>query len=361
MREEKSGKKGITMKILFFLGSGIYLKDTCSAEMSMAKYLVDAGNEVVVCVATDVCDELKTSDLKIEIIPNMKQGLYKKDVKRILAYDYDVVFASNVEYVHFANRFAHEKGVKSVVQVLDIPEWRLVTKEGQAQWGRLLTMLKVTDTIIANTKETKRILIKLGFAAEKIELIYLGVDPLLGANVLAPKSDDSICCVSRCVFHRSLDLGLYAVSCANIKNQLKIVGPGEDTSRLVQLARMIGLNAAFLGLVSEETKVTAIRQSILGIHPSLCPSIGSMFPLESLACGKPCIVWDTPINHDIYQDYVEYAPVYDVIAFTDMIITFVHSPIYSKERGEKGKKWVLKNRTFITYAAALTEVLSCHS
>lgn len=347
------------MKILFLLGSGEHtIKDTCSAEMNMAKYLVDAGNEVVVCVATDVCDDLKNSAITLEIIPSMKRGLNNEDVKRILAYDYDVVFASNVEYVHFANYFAHEKGVKSVVQVLDIPEWRFKSKEGQAQWGKLLTLLKTIDTIVANTRETKRILVKLGFPAEKIKLIYLGIDPLLGANALAPKSDNSICCICRCVTHKTLDLGLYAVGYADVNNQLKMVGPGEDTSRLVQLASMIGLNATFLGLIPEKKKVETIRQSILGIYPSLCPTIGGMFPLEALACGKPCIVWDTQINHDLFHDYVEYAPVYDVRAFADKITTFVHSPSYSKERGEKGKKWVLKNRTFITYAAALTEVIS---
>jgi len=347
------------MKILVFLGSGEQaMKDTCSAEMNMTKYLADAGNEVVVCVATDVCDDLKNSISAIEIIPSMKRGLNSGDIKRILAYDYDVVFASNVEYVRFADYFAHEKGVKSVVQVLDIPEWRFKSKEDQARWGKLLTMLTTVDVLVANTRETKRILIKLGFPAEKIKLIYLGIDPLLGDNAIDPKSDNSICCVCRCVFHKTLDLGLYAVGCAGIDNQLKMVGSGEDASRLVQLAWMCGINADFLGLISEKKKVETIRQSILGIYPSLCPVIGGMFPLEALACGKPCIVWDTQINHDLFRDYVEYAPVYDVKAFADKITLFVHSPSYSKERGEKGKAWVLKNRTFITYAAALTEVLS---
>lgn len=345
------------MKILFF-GAGGSSKDICTVEMQMLEYLTK-DNEVIACIGQEsYCDSLnQLPNLTIEKTPDLKQGeLGNKEIASISAHDYDVVFASSTPYVGFANYFAHKKGVKSVVQVLDIPLWRLGVKSWGEKWNWLLNSLKSTDIIIANTKITKDILINLGFSQKKIKVVYIGANHRTAKKASESESDSSICCVSRCVFHRTLDLGLYAFAMAKINNQLKMIGEGGELPRLVQMVYMIRTNAVFLGFVSETRKFLEIKKSLFGILPSICPTIGSLFPLESLVCGKPCIVWDTPINRDTYRGYVEYAPLCDLKAFTDKIEFLVSNSDYREERGEIGRNWVLKNRTYELWAKKLMEI-----
>lgn len=347
------------MKILFWGSSGSPRKDTCTDEMHMARYLVGEGNEVVVCTDQDVCDELKTKNQTIMGIPNLKRGeLDKKDIETVLAYDYDVVFAASLTYAPFANFFARKKGVESIVQILDIPLWRFGLNPKGEQWQSMHPLLNSSDLIIANTKVTEDILIKMGFPKEKIKRIYIGVNHLAIEKAVGHKSDNSICCVSRCAFHKAPDLGLYAFNMADVDSPLKMIGHGEEQRRLELLAIMMNMNVKFLGFISERKKIREIKRSLFGIYPDICPTIGGLFPLESLACGKPCIVWDTEINRDRFHDCVEYVPLYDVKEFAENIEYLVNNPDYRKRRGEKGKEWVLKNRTYKLYAEKLTEVLS---
>lgn len=350
---------GYNINILFFGSAESIRADTCTDEMQMARHLVDEGNNLILCSDHNVCDKFREMNQTISIIPNLKSGkIERRVVKRILAYDYDVAFAASLSYAPLATFFAREKAVKSVVQVLDIPLWRFGLDPKGELWRTNPPLLTDTDRIIANTKVTEDILVKMGVPKAKIKRIYIGVNHHALETSARHKPEKIISCVSRCAFHKALDLGLYAFKMANVGATLNLIGHGEDRERLKLLASMLNLNAKFLGFLSERDKIDVISSSLFGIYPSICPTIGGLFPLESLACGRPCIVWDTPINHDIYGDSVEYVPLCDLKGFSEEIKYLLNNPDYRFQRAQKGKEWVLKNRTYKLYAEQLTEVLS---
>lgn len=347
------------MKILYFGSSATY-PDCRTLDVRVADYLAQKGNEVTLCVEGDIYYEKgeKNDNLVIKVMPNLeRQKMNKTMEKDILSEDYEVAFASSVTYTSFVNYFAKKKGVKSVVQVLDIPLWRLIFKQWQPLWQKHFETLKKTDIILANTPITKELLIKTGFARERVKLIYYGINSVMAQRTSKQKCDNSICSVASNKFYKGFDLALYSIKISKVENQLKIIGYGEEYPKLVQLAVMLEANAKFMGPIPDKQKFEEIKKSLFGIYLSICPTIGGLFPLESLACGKPCIVWDSPINHDIYMDYVEYVPLWDTKAMSDCIKYIVDNPDYGVKRGKKGMRWVLKNRSYETQTEQLLEIL----
>lgn len=348
------------MKILYFAPTPRTCPDSPTFEMLGAEYLMQKGNEVILCVDRDIDYEKrgKADNFTIKIIPGLEQQEIDKTMKKeILSEDYEVVVASSVTYTPFANYFAKKKGVKSIVQVLDIPSWRLYFKQWQPLWQKYFEILKGTDVIIANTPATKEVLMSVGFAKEKIKVIYFGINSVMAQGTPEQKCDNSVCTVSRCVFYKAFDLALYSLKMSEIENQLKIIGYGEEYSKLVQLGVILGANVRFMGPIPDDQKFEEIKKSLFGIYLSVCPTIGGLFPLESLACGRPCIVWDSKINHDIYRDYVEYVPLYDTKALSERIKYLVENPKYREERGREGMKWVIKNRSYETQTEQLWGIL----
>ena len=72
-----------------------------------------------------------------------------------------------------------------------------------------------------------------------------------------------------------------------------IVGGGHLKSRLEKLAENLGVHKhiTFLGLVSEEDKISAYNASDIFVMPSLAELEG-MAVLEAMACGKPVVISD---------------------------------------------------------------------
>lgn len=348
------------MKILYFAPTPRTCPDSPTFEVLGAGYLMQKGNEVTLCVDRDIRYEGGggADNFTIKIIPRLEQQEIDKTMKKeILSEDYEVVVASSVTYTPFANYFAKKKGVKSIVQVLDIPAWRLYFKQWQPLWQKYFEILKETDVIIVNTPATKELLMSVGIAKEKIEVIYFGINSAMAQKTPKQDCDNSVCTVSRCVFYKAFDLALYSLKMSKIENQLKIIGYGEEYSKLAQLAVMLGVNAKFMGPISDNQKFEEIKKSLFGIFLNVCPTIGGLFPLESLACGRPCIVWDSQINHDIYRDYAEYVPLYDTKALSERIKYLAENTDYREARGEKGMKWAIKNRSYEIQTEQLLDIL----
>jgi glycosyltransferase involved in cell wall biosynthesis len=77
----------------------------------------------------------------------------------------------------------------------------------------------------------------------------------------------------------------------NENAHVMIVGGGHLRPKLEKLAHDLGIhkNISFLGLISEEDKISAYNASDIFVLPSLAELEG-MVVLEAMACGKPIIV-----------------------------------------------------------------------
>ncbi|MES2023517.1 MAG: glycosyltransferase [Patescibacteria group bacterium] len=85
------------------------------------------------------------------------------------------------------------------------------------------------------------------------------------------------------------------------KTHLMIVGGGHLRSSLEKLAHKLGVSKhiTFLGLISEEDKISAYNACDIFILPSLAELEG-MVVLEAMACGKPIIVSDAEMSASRY-------------------------------------------------------------
>ena len=152
----------------------------------------------------------------------------------------------------------------------------------------------------AISESTREDLIGRGVAADRITVIYPGVD----SGVLTPDPavsrtpHPSFVYVGRLRRYKGVEYALRALAVARRKRpdiRLEIAGRGEDQPRLEVLTRELGLEDAvrFLGFVSEAEKMRLFRSSWANVFPS--PKEGwGITNVEAAACGTPSLASDSP-------------------------------------------------------------------
>jgi glycosyltransferase involved in cell wall biosynthesis len=152
--------------------------------------------------------------------------------------------------------------------------------------------------VISNS--TRDDLVARGIPAERIEVIYPGID----AAWYCPDPEVSrtarptFLYVGRLKRYKGVDIALRALALARARGAemvLEIAGSGDDRRRLEALVRRLGLSEAvqFLGFVSEEEKRRLLRSAWAVVLPS--PKEGwGISNIEAAACGTPALASDSP-------------------------------------------------------------------
>jgi glycosyltransferase involved in cell wall biosynthesis len=152
----------------------------------------------------------------------------------------------------------------------------------------------------AISDSTRDDLVRRGVPAERIAVIYPGVDaawycpdPAAGR---APRP--TFLYLGRLKRYKGVDIALRAVAEARAGGcdaVLEIAGQGSDRARLENVARAAGLGGAvrFLGFVPEEEKRRLLRRAWAVVLPS--PKEGwGITNVEAAACGTPALASDSP-------------------------------------------------------------------
>lgn len=190
-----------------------------------------------------------------------------------------------------------------------IPHLFGTTAFAEAAWPMALTVWGLEKGIPAAYRRaafhaisdsTRDDLIARGIAAERITVIYPGVDaqwyhPDPGSpRAAAP----TFLYVGRLKRYKGVDTALRAFAAARrIRPDLAfdVAGQGDDLPRLRQLAAALGLDTAvrFRGFVAEVEKRELLRRAWAVVFPS--PKEGwGISNVEAAACGTPALASDSP-------------------------------------------------------------------
>jgi glycosyltransferase involved in cell wall biosynthesis len=138
-----------------------------------------------------------------------------------------------------------------------------------------------------------------------------------------------------------------------------IIGDGEDLMRIGLLGQLTGAAPYFAGPVSDEEKFGIIKSADFGLYLAHNPNIPSQFPLESMYCGKPCIVHDVPINRERFGDHALYTNAFDTQE-TATVIREANQDrwdLLKPERRAASAEWIRQNRSFQSHANGILQVL----
>ncbi len=152
------------------------------------------------------------------------------------------------------------------------------------------------DRIFANSPLTKQKLEWLGFRS-RIDTIISGINLEQIASIRAKKSGNRVLYVGRLVDYKNVDKLI--ISFAKVKREipdarLKIIGTGPEKQRLMKLSAELGVDAEFLGFVSEEEKTKEMKSASVLVNPSSVEGLGLIL-LESMACGTPVVAKNLPV------------------------------------------------------------------
>ncbi|HEU5467243.1 MAG TPA: glycosyltransferase family 4 protein [Gemmatimonadales bacterium] len=199
----------------------------------------------------------------------------------------------------------------------------------------------------AISDSTKADLVARGVPAERIEVIYPGVD----ANWYRPDSSvrraarPTFLYVGRLKRYKGVEYALRALAAARVQGgdlRLDIAGKGDDRPRLERLARDLGLmeTVRFLGFVDDETKRRLLRESWAVVFPS--PKEGwGITNVEAAACGTPALASDSPgLRESVRDGETGYlVPHGDVTALADRMLVLANDPRRVETLGAAGRRF----------------------
>jgi len=154
--------------------------------------------------------------------------------------------------------------------------------------------------LIANSRFTLKNLRDYGLEKDKLKLIYMGVDTKKCSSISIPKEKrPTICCVSRLVEYKKVDILIRAVS--SIKNhieniQCNIIGIGTEFEKLEGMVQELDLegNVNFLGFIKRhEDVLKTIKKSHVFCLPSIVEGFGIVV-IEAMACSTPYVCSNIP-------------------------------------------------------------------
>lgn len=352
------------MRILMF-GMDVTNYGSPSLEIRVGNYLAHLGHPTCLFVEREpkFDKDEKSDNFEVNVLPVASFSLGRTEltsdqISLILSKgkDCDVIYGSSITSVMLTIYFAEKLNLPVVSLVHDVPSWRFAFKEYVEQWKRWLGLLAKSTKTIAVTEATKNTL-KRFIPTLDVEVIYYGIDHVTADSVPEPKQEDCMCSVSRHVWYKALELLFYTIKKFNLSYPLKLIGGGPETRRYIETASYCRAQAVFLGPVSDKEKFKTIKASRFGVYPDICEYISGLFPLESLYCKRPCIVWDTPVNRERFQNAVEYVPIFDLESLGEKISFMIENPDYCRKRGKEGRKFVAENRTYKQLSNGLLRVM----
>lgn len=160
----------------------------------------------------------------------------------------------------------------------------------------------------AISESTRADLVRRGVPAERVEVIYPGVDASWYAPdaAVARAGAPTFLYVGRLKRYKGVEIALRALALARGSRAdlvLEVAGQGDDRRRLERLAASLGIGdgVRFLGFVSEEEKRRRLRRAWALVFPS--PKEGwGISNMEAAACGTPALASDSPGLRESVRD-----------------------------------------------------------
>ena len=322
------------MKIAYFCLDKTRYEDSLNEEILQSAFMAQQGHDVSLFIEGQV--EFKESKqpetLEIIDLPIVKHVLGERQLtseELKLAVDIvskcDIIFGSSISSILLILAIKKLTHKKTIVQILDIPQFRLKYEHWFNQWFPWLQGIANCDLLITNTKRAAQDIhdIFKGRLDEKTKTVYYGINHPVCDSVPEQEKEYDVCVVGRLVFYKYFDLLLYAL--AKLKQdyglnpKTVIIGEGEKHFEWQETSFNAEIDVTFAGAVSDKQKFELIKKSKIGVYPDCCDSISGLFPAEAMYCGLPVIIMDMPINRERFGDIPIYIPKFDVQRLAESI------------------------------------------
>ncbi len=215
-------------------------------------------------------------------------------------------------------------------------------------WGR--KVVAISDAVSEHLKKD------LGVSADRIELIYSGVDADKFSRKLSPeemgvikrslglKNGPLIGAVGRLSPVKGQEFLIMAMPSVIKKfpdAQCIIVGDGNDKAHLKNLALTLKLNGSVLFIPSEPDMAKFLSIIDVFVFPSVKEGLGIAL-LEALAAGKACVASRIGGIENIVKNRYNgiLVDVGDVISIGEAIMEFLGDAELKREMGERGRELV---------------------
>jgi glycosyltransferase involved in cell wall biosynthesis len=199
----------------------------------------------------------------------------------------------------------------------------------------------------AISQSTREDLIRRGVAADRVRVIYPGVDtawyrPDPGA---AREPVPTFLYVGRLKRYKGIETAIRAMALLRARGvpaRLQIAGEGDDRPRLERLVRRLGLTAQvqFLGFVPEERKRDLLRRAWAVVLPSAKEGWG-ISNVEAAACGTPAVAADRPgLRESVrHQETGFLAPYGDAPAWASVLDRLAEHPEEVERMGVAARRF----------------------
>lgn len=160
------------------------------------------------------------------------------------------------------------------------------------------------------SRAMKTLVVDMGVAAEKVQVISMGVDlrHRFTPDATAKRSRGELLFVGRLVEKKGLKILLEAMPKVLAKYpaiRLSVAGAGPLEGEMRELASEMGISGQvdFLGMVSQSELPVMYRRATLAVFPFLVAKSGDqegfgLVQVEAMGCGCPVIAGDLPAIHD---------------------------------------------------------------
>ncbi len=218
------------------------------------------------------------------------------------------------------------------------------------------------DAVITVSDSVKEKLIGWGVPGDRVHVVYGGVDIRAFDDIEGRKSEKPVILyVGRLVRHKRVDLLIKSFE-EVIKSfpeaVLWIAGDGPERAHLEGMARDRNLPVRFLGWISEEEKIRAMKMAWCLAFPSEKEGLGLVL-LESMACRTPVVAVNSGGPKAVVKDGVNgfLIPPGDVNALSDRILRILSDEDLRDSMGGAGRRVVEEKFTWEKVAERVEKVL----
>ncbi|MCD6578106.1 glycosyltransferase family 4 protein [bacterium] len=217
---------------------------------------------------------------------------------------------------------------------------------------------KAIDKLIAVSEEVKNVLMASGIPAERIKVIYSGVDtqkfdPYIESNIREElgisNEKEIITCIANFLPHKGLEYLLKAIHKGRMNfndSVFLFAGKGTDNEEFLSIIKELNIGKYVIPLGYREDIPEILKATDVFVLPTLREGFSGVIR-EAMVMGKPVISTRIPENLELIRDSVngflcEKANSQDLIY---AISRLQGNKVIQKEMGEKGRELVLNNFT----------------
>jgi len=230
----------------------------------------------------------------------------------------------------------------------------------------MLKFVNNIDRFIAVSCAEKWAVAKGGLPADKVEVVYNGVDPMYSKFEPARReqlSEKRILYLGRLTNSKNVGLLVEAMKhVVNMNNNVKLILAGPDFGERKRLEALVSkLNIKkyvdFTGEVTEEQKIQLLASCDIFVQPSL-QDIFSISILEASAASLPVIAFNVGGNSEMIVDGKTGILVDDLTpwALANAILSTLNDKDALRTMGAKGQEYVLNKFSWETTADLLQTV-----